>query len=223
DRQCANETKTGTGYLTGTASYGTADSSQQQKLNQYQIKCDTKYSYPAPVLTKAITDTDNDGMPDEWELARGLDPNDAGDTNGDYCGGGYTNIEYYINDLTVNAFPEGTVTLSPEKPKEPDITEPAVTEPVVTEPAVTEPEVTEPAVTDAPVTEPEVTEPAEPQFTKGDVNLDGSLTGADLVALVQTLLGRMELMEKSRMVSDMNDDGKLNIIDYILIRSALSK
>ncbi|MDE7093409.1 MAG: carbohydrate-binding protein, partial [Oscillospiraceae bacterium] len=27
---------------------------------------------------------------------------------------GYTNIEYYINDLTVNAFPEGTVTLSPE-------------------------------------------------------------------------------------------------------------
>ena len=223
DRQCANETKTGTGYLTGTASYGTADSSQQQKLNQYQIKCDTKYSYPAPVLTKTITDTDNDGMPDEWELARGLDPNDAGDTNGDYCGGGYTNIEYYINDLTVNAFPEGTVTLSPEKPKEPDITEPAVTELVVTEPAVTEPEVTEPAVTDAPVTEPEVTEPAEPQFTKGDVNLDGSLTGADLVALVQTLLGRMELMEKSRMVSDMNDDGKLNIIDYILIRSALSK
>lgn len=223
DKQCANETKTGTGYLTGTASYGTADSSQQQKLNQYQIKCDTKYSYPAPVLTKTITDTDNDGMPDEWELARGLDPNDAGDTNGDYCGGGYTNIEYYINDLTVNAFPEGTVTLSPKKPKEPEVTEPAATEPVITEPEVTEPEVTEPAVTDATVTEPAETEPAEPQYTKGDVNLDGSLTGADLVALVQTLLGRMELMEKSRMVSDMNDDGKLNIIDYILIRSALSK
>ncbi|MBR3534598.1 MAG: hypothetical protein IKN85_02095, partial [Oscillospiraceae bacterium] len=137
--------------------------------------------------------------------------------------GGYTNIEYYINDLTVNAFPEGTVTLSPEKPKEPEVTEPAATEPVITEPEVTEPEVTEPAVTDATVTEPAETEPAEPQYTKGDVNLDGSLTGADLVALVQTLLGRMELMEKSRMVSDMNDDGKLNIIDYILIRSALSK
>ncbi|MBP1568533.1 MAG: hypothetical protein J6U36_07835, partial [Oscillospiraceae bacterium] len=105
----------------------------------------------------------------------------------------------------------------------PEVTEPAVTEPVITEPAVTEPEVTEPAVTEPLATEPAVTEPSEPQFTKGDVNLDGSLTGADLVALVQTLLGRMELMEKSRMVSDMNNDGKLNIIDYILIRSALSK
>lgn len=53
-------------------------------------------------------------MPDEWELARGLDPNDASDTNGDYCGQGYTNIEYYINDLTVDSFPEGVVVLSPK-------------------------------------------------------------------------------------------------------------
>ena len=228
DKQCANETKTGTGYLTGTASYGTADSSQQQKLNQYQIKCDTKYSYPAPVLTKTITDTDNDGMPDEWELARGLDPNDAGDTNGDYCGEGYTNIEYYINDLTVNAFPEGTVKLSPKKPKEPEITESAVTEPVVTEPEITEPPVTEPAITEPvitepAVTEPAVTEPAEPQITPGDVNLDFSITAADLVALQYTLLGAMTINEKGSMAADVNSDGKINIIDFILLKEMVSK
>lgn len=51
-------------------------------------------------------------MPDEWETARGLDPNDASDAAGDYLGQGYNNIEYYINDLTVDAFPKGTVTVS---------------------------------------------------------------------------------------------------------------
>ena len=40
-------------------------------------------------------DTDNDGIPDEWELANGLDPNDASDAvkiNDD----GYTNLESYV-------------------------------------------------------------------------------------------------------------------------------
>lgn len=34
---------------------------------------------------------------------------------GKYATGGlgYTNIEYYINDLTIDSFPEGAVTLSP--------------------------------------------------------------------------------------------------------------
>lgn len=46
----------------------------------------------------SLTDTDNDGMPDDWETERSLDPNvddSAGDRNGD----GYTNIEEYINSL----------------------------------------------------------------------------------------------------------------------------
>jgi len=45
------------------------------------------------------TDSDRDGMPDEWENARGLDPNDPIDGNGDFNGDGYTNIEKYINEL----------------------------------------------------------------------------------------------------------------------------
>lgn len=119
DQQCANEAKTGTGNLSGTASYDDADSTQKANLDKYNIQCGVTYDYPEAVLTKTITDSDNDGMPDEWEIARGLNPNDASDTNGDYCGQGYTNIEYYINDLTVDAFPEGVVTLSPELNIEP--------------------------------------------------------------------------------------------------------
>ncbi len=114
DRQVAYETKTGTGTLTGARPYQEATDEQRATLDKYKIKCGVKYEYPAPVYQKEITDTDNDGMPDDWELARGLDPSDPSDTGGDYCGQGYTNIEYYINDLTVNAFPEGVVTISPE-------------------------------------------------------------------------------------------------------------
>jgi len=43
------------------------------------------------------TDTDHDGMPDEWELAHCLDPYNSSDANGDRNGDGYTNIEEYIN------------------------------------------------------------------------------------------------------------------------------
>jgi len=102
--------KIGTGSCSGTSDYDASETN----LDKYNIQCGVIYEYPSSVLTKTIVDTDNDGMADEWELARGLNPKDASDANGDYCGQGYTNIEYYINDLTVNSFPEGVVTLSPE-------------------------------------------------------------------------------------------------------------
>lgn len=44
------------------------------------------------------TDSDNDGMPDEWELANNLNPQ-QNDANGYNLGGGYTNIEHYVNSL----------------------------------------------------------------------------------------------------------------------------
>lgn len=114
DRQSAEECRTGTGYHSGTATYDEANDSEKSKIDDYQIQCGVTYTYPEAVLEKTITDADNDGMADDWELLRGLDPSDPSDTNGDYCGEGYTNIEYYINDLTVDAFPEGVVTPSPE-------------------------------------------------------------------------------------------------------------
>ena len=55
--------------------------------------------YPAYRDWQPYKDSDNDGMPDEWEVANGLNPHDAGDANGDLNGDGYTNIEKYINAI----------------------------------------------------------------------------------------------------------------------------
>ncbi|MFQ5606236.1 MAG: T9SS type A sorting domain-containing protein [bacterium] len=64
-------------------------------------------------------DSDNDGMPDEWEVANGLNPNDASDANSDADGDGYTNIEEYINGLIplpdmATAVEEGEATIPSE-------------------------------------------------------------------------------------------------------------
>jgi len=49
-------------------------------------------SLPAP------TDTDQDGMPDDWETAHGLNPAEASDRNL-IAGNGYTQLENYLNGL----------------------------------------------------------------------------------------------------------------------------
>lgn len=46
-----------------------------------------------------VKDSDNDGMPDAWEIKYGLNPNDPSDANLDCNGDGYTNIEKYINGI----------------------------------------------------------------------------------------------------------------------------
>ena len=54
-----------------------------------------------PVLRSLPTlkDSDNDGMPDEWEKKNGLNSNDAGDAQGYKLDKNYTNIEVYVNSL----------------------------------------------------------------------------------------------------------------------------
>jgi|GEM_PF-5374095 len=42
------------------------------------------------------TDTDHDGMPDDWERKTGLDPNNADDRN-TLAADGYTMLEKYLN------------------------------------------------------------------------------------------------------------------------------
>ncbi len=53
-----------------------------------------------PVLqsTAAPKDSDHDGMPDQWEISQGLDPNDAADGN-DVSDDGYTKLELYLNSI----------------------------------------------------------------------------------------------------------------------------
>ncbi|MDD5206479.1 MAG: hypothetical protein PHS17_13715 [Desulfobacterales bacterium] len=43
------------------------------------------------------TDTDSDGMPDVWETASGLNPNNSADRLLDSNGNGYTNLERFLN------------------------------------------------------------------------------------------------------------------------------
>jgi pectate lyase len=47
----------------------------------------------------AALDTDGDGMPDDWELARGLNPNNAADGAQVHRPTGYTHLEVYLADL----------------------------------------------------------------------------------------------------------------------------
>ena len=44
-------------------------------------------------------DSDHDGIPDDWERAHGLNPNDSSDAKKDLNGDGYTNLEKYLNSL----------------------------------------------------------------------------------------------------------------------------
>ncbi|MES2275512.1 MAG: polysaccharide lyase [Bacteroidota bacterium] len=47
-------------------------------------------------------DSDNDGLPDDWELAHGLNPKDGKDSAlPAKNGGGYTNIEVYLNTVAL--------------------------------------------------------------------------------------------------------------------------
>ena len=48
------------------------------------------------------TDSDNDGMPDTWEIAKGLNPNLANHNGTNLSTLGYTNLEVYLHELATN-------------------------------------------------------------------------------------------------------------------------
>ena len=60
-------------------------------------------------VSEAGFDTDNDGIPDEWEVANGLDPNKASDafTYTLDSKGWYTNLEVYANSLVEDIMKAG--------------------------------------------------------------------------------------------------------------------
>jgi hypothetical protein len=101
DARIINEVRTGTGRIMAWAddpfNASTAEGAEWRSL----------ISTP-PTTRPAGFDTDNDGMPDTWEMAHGLNPNVA-DNNGDFDNDGYTNIEEYINEIA--AWPAPVQTL----------------------------------------------------------------------------------------------------------------
>jgi hypothetical protein len=56
-------------------------------------------SWPILKAGRAPADTDKDGMPDVWELAQGLDPNNPNDGQENKLHVHYTNLEVYLNSL----------------------------------------------------------------------------------------------------------------------------
>lgn len=54
--------------------------------------------WPALASLPALKDTDGDGMPDDWEITKKLDPNKA-NANGKDLSSAYDNIEVYVNDI----------------------------------------------------------------------------------------------------------------------------
>ena len=60
----------------------------------------TVNAWPSLQSLPPPADADKDGIPDEWEIKNGLNPNDAADAAGNKLDKQYTNIEVYINSLT---------------------------------------------------------------------------------------------------------------------------
>ena len=64
--------------------------------------------WPELQSAEAPLDSDNDGMPDDWEKKFGLDANAADDNSSDKDGDGYTNVEEYLNGTDPTEFVDYT-------------------------------------------------------------------------------------------------------------------
>ena len=96
DQLIINDTQNGLATHTGSGNHnGMIDSQEDNK----PVDADANWSaWPTLNSTDAPVDTDGDGMPDSWETANGLNPNDAKD--GSSVGeDGYTNLENYLNSI----------------------------------------------------------------------------------------------------------------------------
>ena len=98
DARYMEEAKTGTATYKGSITKSPGIIDKVADVNGYTEDNFGKGSRPADF------DTDKDGIPDEWEKANGLNPNDASDalTYSLDKKGYYTNIEVYANSLVEN-------------------------------------------------------------------------------------------------------------------------
>ena len=98
DARYMEEAKTGTAQYKGSITQSPGIIDKVSDVNGYTESTFGTASHPADF------DTDKDGIPDAWELANGLNPNDDSDalTYSLDKKGYYTNIEVYANSLVEN-------------------------------------------------------------------------------------------------------------------------
>ncbi|WP_449139086.1 pectate lyase [Segatella sp.] len=103
DARYMEEAKTGTAKYKGSITKSPGIIDKVSDVNGYTESNFGKGSRPADF------DTDNDGIPDAWETANGLNPNDASDalTYSLDSKGYYTNLEVYANSLVEDIMKQG--------------------------------------------------------------------------------------------------------------------
>ena len=103
DARYMEEAKTGTAQYKGSITQSPGIIDKVSDVNGYTEANFGKGSRPADF------DTDKDGIPDAWETANGLDPNDASDalTYSLDSKGYYTNLEVYANSLVEDIMKQG--------------------------------------------------------------------------------------------------------------------
>ena len=111
DELIVEDTRNGEATYTGEGNPPGIINSQDdiRPANNYSL---TWSAWPNLKQTATLRDSDRDGMPDEWEKANGLNPNDPDDRNLTDSEG-YTNLERYMNslvaDITREQNEDGTV------------------------------------------------------------------------------------------------------------------
>ena len=96
DDLMVTDTREGLATYTGAGNHkGIIDS---QEDNRPADAGDDWSAWPTLASAPAPDDTDHDGMPDDWETANGLNPNDASD-GAATASDGYTNLEHYLNAI----------------------------------------------------------------------------------------------------------------------------
>ncbi len=111
DRRLIEEARTGTTHYTGTRGPTYGDRPGPNFAGIIDEPTDNKdalgspnFPWPEYKSAPAPPDSDHDGIPDEWEIAHGLNPNDPRDANFVRNADGYTNLEVYLGWL-VGEFP----------------------------------------------------------------------------------------------------------------------
>lgn len=106
DLHILNDTRNGTTEFTGTRGPSYGDRPSPNFAGIIDTQADDKsaqgspnFPWPEYKSAPAPADSDHDGIPDGWEKAHGLNPNDVSDGNKDLNGDGYTNLEKYLNSL----------------------------------------------------------------------------------------------------------------------------